>query len=311
MKVLDKRAPLPALEYPKPCSCGKRFIDGVFAHLYVIMVEEGDLTRRDPLIATGSPLVHPGYAMDRPPFLPGKSLLLMSGNVSDRTARRIMSEVPEMRGVVRSGNFVPGLVRHDLSCPPKTYECLAGCDVRADIYPLGPEPLVIYKPQSRLHIEFPRAGFSKLRSVMAHVGDPPVSLFVDACCGPGTLGLTAASRGVPHVILNDAWYWSAYWSAVNLEVNRECFDIEHVRFIGPPPGPGQPPLGAEPVKIAESVGRQKIEIYFGDFRNLGCVIPRDAHPVAALDIFEKSDREGTRALLSRWQEQFGGDVFIP
>ena len=32
-----------SLEYAEPCSCGKRFIDDVFAHLYVIMVEEGDL----------------------------------------------------------------------------------------------------------------------------------------------------------------------------------------------------------------------------------------------------------------------------
>ena len=74
LRILDKRAPLPSLEYARPCSCGKRFIDEVFAHMYVIMVAEGDLNRTDPLIAVGSPLVHPGYAMDRPPFLTEKSL---------------------------------------------------------------------------------------------------------------------------------------------------------------------------------------------------------------------------------------------
>ena len=63
MQVLDKRVPLAVLDYPEPCSCKKRFIDGVFAHMYVIMREEGDLSRDDPLIAVGSPLVHPGFAM--------------------------------------------------------------------------------------------------------------------------------------------------------------------------------------------------------------------------------------------------------
>jgi len=68
MRTLDKRAPLPTLEFGQPCPCGKRFIDEVFAHMYVIMVEEGDLLPTDPLISVGSPLVHPGYAMDRPRF---------------------------------------------------------------------------------------------------------------------------------------------------------------------------------------------------------------------------------------------------
>jgi hypothetical protein len=309
--ILDKRAPLPALEYQEPCSCGKRFIDDVFSHLYVIMVEEGDLARDAPLIAVGSPLIHPGSVMDRPPFLPEKSLLLLSAVASPQAARRIMAEVPEVRGVVRSGGFVPGIYRHDLTCPAKTYDCLAGCDVRADVFPIGKVKLVIYRPQSRIHIEFPRAGYAKLQSVLAHVGDPPAPFFVDACSGPGTLGLAAALRGVGHVILNDAWYWSAYWAAVNIEVNREYFDIDHVRFTGPPPGPGQPLMGTKPVKIAETKGRQKIEVYFGNFQNLSGVIPNGSRPVAALDIFEKDNHETARAVIRSWRAAFGGDAFIP
>ena len=128
MRVLDKRAPLPALTYTAPCSCGKRFIDEVFAHMYVIMREEGDLTSRDPLIAVGSPLIHPGFAMDLPPFLPAKSLLLLSGKVQEKAARRIVAEVPEVRGVVKTAEFVPGLVSHDSECgTPGLY---APCRVR-------------------------------------------------------------------------------------------------------------------------------------------------------------------------------------
>lgn len=311
VNILDKRAPLPALAYPEPCSCGRRFIDDVFSHLYVIMVEEGDLSRDAPLISVGSPLIHPGSVMDRPPFLPARSLLLLSAAVSRPAAQRIVAEIPEIRGVVQSGGFVPGIYRHDLSGPAQSYACLAGCDVRADIVPVREKMLVIYRPQSHIHIEFPRAGYAKLRSVLARLGDPPAPFFIDACSGPGTLGLAAASRGVEHVILNDAWYWSAYWAAVNLEVNRESFDIDHVRFTGPPPGPGQPCVGKEPVKIAETTGRQKIEVYFGDFRNLSGVVPAGSRPVAALDIFEKDDPIATRDALGVWRAAIGGEVFIP
>jgi hypothetical protein len=311
MRVLDKRAPLSALEYAEPCSCGKRFIDDVFAHMYVIMREEGDLTSRDPLIAVGSPLIHPGIVLDRPPFLPKKSLLLLSGRVHEKAARRIVAEVPEARGVVKSADFVPGLVSCDTDAVPRTYNLLAGCDVRADLYPLATGPLVVYKQQSLIHVEFPRAGYPKLRSVAAHVGKPPVPFFVDACSGPGTLGLTAACLGVPHVVMNDAWYASAFWSAFNIEINRAYFDVGEVRIFGQLRDMARHPVVREPVKIAETVGQQEIEVYQGDLRNLDRVIPGDAHPVAALDIFDKNDRNGISAMLRDWQGRVGGDVFVP
>ena len=311
MRILDKRVPLPAPEYAEPCSCGKRFIDEVFAHMYVIMQEEGDLTSRDPLIAVGSPLVHPGFAMDRPPFLPAKSLLLLSGKVQEKAARRIFAEVPEIRGVVKTADYIPGLVSLDEETVPRVYTLLAGCDVRADIYPLATGPLVVYKQQSLIHVEFPRAGYPKLRSVAAHVGTPPVPLFVDACSGPGTLGLAAACLGVPHVVMNDAWYASAFWSAFNLDVNHGYMDTEEVRIFGHLGDMARHPVVRDPVKIAETVGRQKIEVYQGDLRHLDRVIPRDAHPVAALDIFDKDNKKEVPALLRDWQGRMGGEAFIP
>ena len=251
MRVLDKRAPLPALTYTAPCSCGKRFIDEVFAHMYVIMREEGDLTSRDPLIAVGSPLIHPGFAIDLPPFLPAKSLCCCPGKCR---RRRPGGSLPKS---LKSGALLkpqicsrPYLPRSE--CGTRVYTLLAGCDVRADIYPLATGPLVVYKQQSLIHIEFPRAGYPKLRSVAAHVGKPPVPFFVDACSGPGTLGLAAACLGVPHVVMNDAWYASAFWSAFNLEVNRVYFDIENVRIYGQIRDMALHPIGREPVKIAET-----------------------------------------------------------
>jgi len=311
MRVLDKRAPLPTPEYAAPCSCGKRFIDEVFAHMYMILQEEGDISPKDPLLAVGSPLIHPGLALDRPPFLPAKSLLLLSGRVHEPAAKRIVAEVPEIRGVVRTADYIPGLVSLSPEESPRTYTLLAGCDVRADIYPLATGPLVIYKQQSLIHVEFPRAGYPKLRSVATRMGSPPVPFFVDACSGAGTLGLTAACLGVPHVVLNDAWYASAFWSAFNLQVNRVYLKTGDVHFSRTLDEMARQPVVRDPQKVAETTGAQKIEVYQGDLRYLDHVIPRDAHPLAALDLFDKDNKQGVAALVSDWRARMGGEVFIP
>nr|WP_321350096.1 hypothetical protein [uncultured Methanoregula sp.] len=311
IRVLDKRAPLPALEYAPVCSCGKRFIDEVFAHIYVIMVREGDLKPTDPLLAVGSPLIHPGYALDRPPFLPVKSLVLLTMKASRNTAEKLMEEVPELRGVVRTGSFIPGIASPDLDSVPHVYELLAGCDVRADIFPLRTGPLVIYKQQSLIHIEFPRGGYPKIRSVEQHVGKHPVPLFVDACCGVGTLGLAAASLGVAHVVMNDAWYASAFWSAYNLEVNREYLKIKRVKIFEQLADMQKHPVIREPIKIAEACGDQTIEVYQGDFRELPAVLPQGIAPVTALDLFDKTDLTLTGKIQREWVDRAGGEAFIP
>jgi len=311
MRNLDKRAPLPVLEYGEPCSCGKRYIDEVFAHLYVLMVEEGDLAPTAPLFDVGSPLIHPGYAMDQPPFLPSDSLVLLSSHVTQKTASRLVEEVPELRGVVRRGDFVPGITSLDLISVPKTYTLLAGCDVRADIFPLRTGPLVMYKQQSLIHIEFPRAGYPKIRSVEQHVGNPPAPLFIDACSGVGTLGLTAACLSVPHVVLNDAWFASAFWSAFNLEVNRDYLRISQVKIFEQMQDMQKHPVTDEPIKIAETRGEQRIEVYQGDFRQLYQVITPEKGMVTAIDLFNKNDLNAVDAIRTEWIRKVGGDVFIP
>jgi hypothetical protein len=311
IRSLDKRRPHTLLDYAEPCSCGKRFIDEVFAHIYVIMVEEGDLTLQDPLIAAGSPLVHPGFAMDRPPFLPHNSLVLLSSRVTCKSAERLVRDVPEVRGVVRTGDFVPGIASPDLKSVPRVYELLAGCDVRADIFPLATGPLVIYKQQSLVHIEFPRAGYPKIQSVIHHVGNPPVPYFIDACCGVGTLGLTAACLGVPRVIMNDAWYASAFWSAFNLEVNREYLKITRVRIFEQLDDLQKHPVNRDQIKIAQTDGEQIIEVYQGDFHALPEIIPSGAAPMTALDLFDKKDPVALRKIQNEWIGKVGGEVFVP
>jgi hypothetical protein len=309
-RTLDKRAPLPDAFYAKPCACGKRFIDEVFAHLYVIMTEEGVMKRTDPLYAVGTPLVHPGFSMSLPPYLPEKSLVLLSRLATQPAADRIIAEVPEVRGVVRSGDFVPGVVDEDLSQPPRVYDLLSGCDVRADIFYTSTGPLVLYKQQALTHIEFPRGYEPKILSVEKMINANLPSVFVDACTGVGTLGLTAAQMGIRRVVMNDAWYGAAFWAAFNVQVNAENFLVSNIVFHQSFKEMRNHPVVTDPVKVAESEGAQKIEVYQGDFRALYHVLPRNG-TLSALDLFNKKDSAMVNRIKKEWEEKVGGEVFIP
>jgi len=311
MRIRDKRRPPELPAFGKVCSCGKRFIDDVFAHLWEIMVEEGDLERSDPLAAPGSPLIHPGVAMDHPPFLPVRSLVLLSQRATRATAKRIVAEVPEVQGVVRAGSGIPGIISADLDAVPETHELLAGCDVRADIVPVARGPVAIYKQQSLIHIEFPRPGYPKIRSVEHHVSSSRGVYFIDACSGAGTLGIAAARLGVPRVVMNDAWYASAFWSAFNLEVNRDYLDLGNIRFFHQYRTMAHEPVRHHPEKIAETEGPQVIEVYQGDFHELPSVLGSDGSPVTAFDLFRKSDRGAITQIEKDWAARVGGRVFIP
>ena len=311
MQVLDKRIPLKNPVIAEPCSCGKRFIDDVFAHMYLIMREEGDLKSTDPLITVGAPLIHPGFAMDKPPFLPEKSLVLMSGRVSKGAALGSYAEVPEVRGVVKIAPFIPGVATVDPDAVPSVYEVLAGCDVRADIFPLATGPTG--------HLQTTITNSCRV-SPWRIPEDPVCNTACGESSGTVFCGCLLWSRdawpycrmyGIPHVILNDAWYASAFWSAFNLEVNREDPNIEQVRLFEQIEDMARHPVTQEPVKIAETRGKQVIEVYQGDFRLLDRVIPHGAKPVTALDIFEKNHPSAVSHIISDWQNRIGGDAFIP
>jgi hypothetical protein len=311
-RILDKQKPPPAdAVIMDACTCEKRFIDDVFVEVYSIMVQEGLLAAGSPLRDAGIPLVHPGFAMTQPPYLPRNSLLLLSRDVDKKTADRLMREVPELRGVVKCGDFTPGAEDVNLTAPPRVYELLAGCDVRADIFYTQHSPVILYKQQSLTHIEFPRGYDPKIVSVGVQLRHAMPKVFVDASSGVGTLGILGAISGVRHVILNDAWYAAAYWSAYNVEVNREHLLVGPVRFLKEYGELQEHPVLAEPLKVAEAEGAQKIEVYQGDFRRLGQVIPKEKSLLAVIDLFRKSDPEVNRRILQEWRERVGGEAFIP
>lgn len=309
--TFDKRVPPPDLAPAEPCpSCGRRFIDEVFTHIYRIMNEGGDLSGTEPLAAAGTPLIHPGFTLQQPPYLPVRSLVLLSRAITKESADRLIAEVPEVRGVVQTGDGVPGITDPDRDSAGRTHTLLAGCDVRADIFPTRAGPVVIYKQQSAIHIEFPRGYDPKIHALDSAIRQKKPKTLVDACSGAGTLGIAAAAAGVPHVICNDAWYAAAFWTACNIVVNRDALAIDAVRILRTYDELRQRPVAGEPILIADTEGVQQIEVYHGDLRMLAPLLQGKAD-LAVLDLFEKNEREKTRRLTTLWTSTAGGDVFIP
>jgi len=308
---LDKGAP-PADRTPaKICSCGKRYIDQVFAHCWLIMTEEGTLKETSPLRDVGIPLVHPGFAMTEPPYLPADSLVLLSVHVTTEVAERLVAEVPEIRGVIRKRTDVPGLSDIDRDGLPDTNELLAGCDVRANVFYNQNAPVVVYKQQSLMHIEFPRGYDPKIISVAMKVRQHRPETFVDACSGAGTLGIVAGQyENLKRLYLNDAWFPAAWWSACNLHVNRETLGIREVEFMARYDEMKDRIVAREPLPIAEASGRIEAYVYQADFRLLHSVLPENVD-LTALDLFWKQDGPETEKALLAWKRHVGGEVFIP
>jgi hypothetical protein len=71
------------------------------------------------------------------------------------------------------------------------------------------------------------------------------------------------------------------------------------------------PVTIDPIKIAETVGDQIIEVYQGDFNQLFNVLSPMSNPLTALDIFDKKDNNSVERVKREWLEKAGGEVFIP
>lgn len=201
------------------CGCGKRHLDTTMGHILIIMVEEGLLDKGSTLRSVGTPLMSVGYPLPRAPFLLPKSLILLSEKLDKKTAKRIIEEVPEVKGVIKGDpRMTVGIL--DSEYKPIVYERLAGCDMRCDIIKTQLGALCIYKRQSRIHIESPRSSYLKLMNLYNILRKFKGSFkVIDATCGPGTLGLFALFAGASKVIFNDIWSEGLKMTLINLEVN--------------------------------------------------------------------------------------------
>ena len=290
--IYDKWSPPPDIDTAEPRpTCGRRFIDEVFAHIYRVMVDEGDLAAAEPLASVGTPLVHPGFAMRNPPYLPPRSLLLFSRHVSERTARRLVAGVPEIRGVVRTVDGTPGI--RDTDSEPVEYTLLAGCDVRADIFQTRAGPIVVYKQQSTLHIEFPRGRNEKILSLERQISRVPGRSSTPVWCWHP--GLAASQVWRRH--LQRCLVCGGLLTARNLRLIRESRERDDVTALTATSGA---PVGREPILLRGRRG----QVY------QGTAIPPTVLPseidLTALDLEKMDAGSDTRA-----GDPGGGGLFIP
>jgi hypothetical protein len=240
-------------------SCGRTPLDAVMRNVLHILVHSGFRDEGDTLRSIGSPLIGIGYPLAYPPRLGPQSLMIMGERLSKDGAEKIIRSVPEVKGVILSRG-IAGII--DSEENPVENELLAGCDVRADIVQSIFGELVVYKSQSKIHIEFPRQSRPKMRILEAyHFAGSEV---VDGLCGPGTLGLMCALAGAKRVILNDIWLPAIENVLLNLEVNRGLLGMDEIEYLEAP----NASVGKEPVLVARAFGACEIEVYHGDLARL-------------------------------------------
>jgi hypothetical protein len=124
--------------------------------------------------------------------------------------------------------------------------------------------LVIYKSQSKIHIEFPRHESPKMKILESLCFQDKLTDVVDGLCGPGTLGLMCALAGARHVVLNDIWLPAVENVMLNLEANKELLGIENIERLEHPTNV----VAIEPVLVGGASGACEIEVYHGDLEKL-------------------------------------------
>jgi hypothetical protein len=258
---LDKARPLEDLptEVMRCLSCHKATLDGVMLDCLQILVELGLREKGDSLRSVGSPLIAIGCPLAYPPRLGPGSLLISGERLNREAAQVILARVPEVKGIIlgrdRAGVARAG-VRENL--------LLAGCDLRGDVVQSLFGELVIYKSQSKLHIEFPRESAPKMRILEEALLSTKAREVADVLCGPGTLGLMAILGGAKRVVLNDIWLPAVENVMLNLEANRSLLGLEEIERLERP----RPSVGSEPVLVGRASGSCQVEVYHGDLARL-------------------------------------------
>ncbi|RAP44359.1 MAG: hypothetical protein BZ135_08520 [Methanosphaera sp. rholeuAM6] len=200
-------------------SCGKRHIDIVMAHVLKIMIESNQISSSTSIRNVGTPLISPAISLRALPYLPEKSLVIITTTSDKQTAEKIIEEVPEIKAIIK-GDTHQTVGKINETTDAIEYELLSGCDIRCDIQFTDIEPILIYKHQSKLHIEYPKEESPKIKQldeVLDKYENPTV---LDAMCGPGTLGIYAILKNAKKVLFNDIYEQSLDCLKTNLKINE-------------------------------------------------------------------------------------------
>lgn len=242
-------------------ACGRATLDAVMLDVLRLLQECGLRDENDTLRSVGSPLIEVGYPLAYSPRLGPRSLIISGDRYSRKAAKSMLKQIPEIKGVIQSQG-VAGVV--DSEKKPLENVLLAGCDMRCDICQSLFGETVIYKSQSRIHIEFSRQTSPKMRILEQLYFHEKLRDVVDGLCGPGTLGLMCVLAGARRVVLNDAWHASVQNVLLNLEANKSLLGIDEIEY----PESSGCAVGNEPVLVGQAHGSCEIEVYHGDLKRL-------------------------------------------
>jgi len=286
-------------------SCGRRPLNAVMAHALSIMIRHGERDENAGLIRTGTPLIYRGFPIMYPPRLGPDSLVLIVDNTGSHTAQDIVEQVPEIKGVIlRTDDQAKSVGILDSNSRPHEYTLLAGCDMRCDVAQSAFGELVIYKNQSKIHIEFDNDHKMQILGSLDVKGMLAGKVVVDGMCGPGTLGLMSMLFGARKVIFNDAWRPAIENLLLNLEVNSAILGVEVEPVLSIT---DLSLIGDKPVQVAvvKRDGRIAAEVYFGDLRYLPDII--DGCDVCLIDTFPAVDPS---EFVNIWAKKHPGSRII-
>ncbi|NIA03287.1 MAG: hypothetical protein GWP12_01940 [Nitrospirae bacterium] len=268
-------------------SCGRRPLDAIMGQVLTIMQEHGDRDGDAKLANVGTPLITPGFPIMYPPRLGPDNLVIIADNIRQVGAEDIVNRVPEVKGVIlRTGDQADSVGILDKDSEPHEYILLAGCDMRSDLAQTMLGELVIYKQQSRIHIEFNNQNKMGIIEQLDMKGLLAGAVVVDGMCGSGALGMMAMLSGARKVIFNDAWRPAIENLLLNIEVNQDIMDVQLESTISIK---DLPLIGDEPVLVARAMRNDNnvAEIYFGDLRLLVDVI--DTCDLCLIDTYPSAD----------------------
>ncbi len=261
--------------------CGKRPLDVVMAHILALSCED-QIRPNITLREVGTPLLCPGIRTYSVPVLGPNTLIVLTTQqqIAD-AAHRIVDEVAEVKGVIqRADERIIGLVDSDI--PPYMCNVRAGCDMRADLITSAYGQLLIYKSQSKAHIEHDNA------VKMLKLGSLPIedAVVLDGLAGPGTLGLTTVLMGASRVILNDAWLPFIKNAYLNLHVNKHSLGITSITKAS---FDGLKDVATTPNLISKAETAEcEIELYHGDLRKFKDITEKA--DIVLIDAFPGSER---------------------
>lgn len=188
------------------CECGKRPLDIVMSHILKIMIEseivpqKATLRRNSPV-----PLSDFYYSNLNPQFIQKNTLILLHNDFTPEVASRLISEVPEVKCVLKgSPQNLAG--QKDKDSTINHFEILEGDDTQINVMrTLLGDKVILVKNQSKHHIEVAMTTEEKLLRLHNYLKNNGIKkgVAIDAMCGLGALGIYLLKYGFEKVIFND------------------------------------------------------------------------------------------------------------